>query len=168
MDVPKWKHVLYEKLKVVYSYLLKMGATKEDAEDVIQETAYKFLLYIDSIKIENVDGWLFRVAVNQYYDLTRKKTKQNNILLAFNYRELLEEATPETIFIKKESSGEIEEILLKMKPKFRELLLLKYSTGLSLKEIAEVFNMTEGSVKTVLSRARAQFVKEYRRYKDGQ
>lgn len=35
-------------LKFVYSYLIKMGASKEDAEDIIQDTAYKFLQYIDS------------------------------------------------------------------------------------------------------------------------
>lgn len=38
MDERKMNELLYEKLKVVYSYLLKMGATKEDAEDIIQDT----------------------------------------------------------------------------------------------------------------------------------
>lgn len=57
---------LNEILKFVYSYLLKMGASKEDAEDIVQDTAYKFLQYIDSVT--NTQSWLFRVAVNQYYD----------------------------------------------------------------------------------------------------
>ena len=60
---------LNEILKFVYSYLIKMGASKEDAEDIIQDTAYKFLQYIDSIQMDNIKSWLFRVAVNQYYDL---------------------------------------------------------------------------------------------------
>lgn len=54
---------LNEKLSFIYAYLLKMGASKEDAEDIIQDTAYKFLLYIDSMNIKNIESWLFRVAI---------------------------------------------------------------------------------------------------------
>ncbi|QOY35222.1 RNA polymerase sigma factor [Anaerobacillus isosaccharinicus] len=167
MNVSKMRELLNEKLKVVYFYLLKMGAIKEDAEDIIQDTAYKFLLYIDSIKIENVDGWLFRVAVNQYYDLTKKNSRRKKILLHFNYKNLFEEITPESVMLRKELSVEIDEVLQQLKPKYRELLILKYSTGLTLKEIAEVYTMKEGSVKTVMARARAEFVEVYRRYEDG-
>ena len=71
---------LNEILKIVYSYLIKMGASKEDAEDIIQDTAYKFLQYIDSIQFNNTKAWLFRVAVNQYYDMSRKKSRRIAVL----------------------------------------------------------------------------------------
>ena len=48
---------LNEILKFVYAYLIKMGASKEDAEDIIQDTAYKFLQYIDSVQIDNIQRW---------------------------------------------------------------------------------------------------------------
>ncbi|BDG32221.1 RNA polymerase sigma factor [Parageobacillus thermoglucosidasius] len=86
---------LHEQLERVKVYLLKMGASLQDAEDITQETAYKFLTYIDSVNIENVESWLFRVSVNQYYDLCRKHNRQKNISLKFNYKELFEEFTPE-------------------------------------------------------------------------
>lgn len=126
---------LNEILKFVYSYLIKMGASKEDAEDIIQDTAYKFLQYIDSVQIDNIQSWLFRVAVNKYYDLSRKKSKG---------------------------------ILTKLNPKYRQLLLLKYSTGLKINEIAELYSMKEGSVKTILHRARKEFIEQYRRYENEQ
>jgi len=159
---------LKEVLGFVYSYLIKMGASKEDAEDIIQDTAYKFLIYIDSIDIVNIQSWLFRVAVNQYYDLSRKKTRRRDILLKFNVQEIFEEETPEKILIQNELERDIHEILNKLNPKYRQLLLLKYSTGLKLNEIAELYNMKEGSVKTILYRARKEFIEQYRRYENGQ
>ncbi|UFT99335.1 RNA polymerase sigma factor [Radiobacillus kanasensis] len=155
---------LNEILKFVYSYLLKMGASKEDAEDIIQDTAYKFLQYMDSIKVTNIKSWLFRVAVNQYYDLTRKNSRRRDVLLKFNLTELLEEDTPEKAVLRSELEEDIHELLKRLKPKYRQLLLLKYSTGLRVQEIADLYDMKEGSVKTVLHRARKEFIQQYRRY----
>jgi RNA polymerase sigma factor (sigma-70 family) len=159
---------LNEILKFVYSYLLKMGAAKEDAEDIIQDTAYKFLQYVDAVPISNIQSWLFRVAVNQYYDLTRQKSRRRNVLLRFNVQELLEEETPERVLIQREVESDIQRILTKIKPKHRQLLLLKYSTELKVSHIAELLNMKEGSVKTILHRARKEFIEQYRRYEHEQ
>jgi RNA polymerase sigma-70 factor (ECF subfamily) len=158
--------LLQEPLNMIRSYLLKMGAVKEDAEDIIQETAYQFLLYMDSVTIENVEGWLFRVAVNRYYDLSRKQTRRRTLLLTFNVEKLIEEATPESTFLRLEEGTVVRAVLAKLKEKYSELLLLKYSTGLSIQEIAVVMGMKEGTVKTNLYRARQQFIKEYRRLED--
>lgn len=157
---------LNEILKFVYSYLLKMGASKEDAEDIVQDTAYKFLQYIDSVT--NTQSWLFRVAVNQYYDLTRKKSRRKEILLKFNIHELFEEDTPESALLQSELVKDIHELLKRLKPKYRQLLLLKYSTGLKISEIAELYGMKEGSVKTILHRARKEFIEQYWRYDNEQ
>lgn len=159
---------LNEILKFVYSYLIKMGASKEDAEDIIQDTAYKFLQYIDSVQIDNIQSWLFRVAVNKYYDLSRKKSRRRDILLKFNVQEIFEEETPETVLMQSELERDVQEILTKINPKYRQLLLLKYSTGLKINEIAELYNMKEGSVKTILHRARKEFIEQYRRYDNEQ
>jgi RNA polymerase sigma factor (sigma-70 family) len=155
---------LYEQLERVKVYLLKTGANLQDAEDAIQETAYKFLTYIDSVKIENVEKWLFRVAVNQYYDLCRKRNRQKNISLKFNYKELFEEFTPEKAVLQKELEKDIYTLLDRLKPKYAQLLILKYSIGLKLTEIAALYDMKVDSVKTIIHRARKQFIEEYRRY----
>ena len=155
---------LNEILKFVYSYLIKMGASKEDAEDIIQDTAYKFLRYIDSVEFNNIQSWLFRVAVNQYYDLSRKKTRRRDILLKFNVQEIFEEETPEKVLMQSELERDIQEILTKLNPKYRQMLLLKYSTGLKLNEIAVLYSMKESSVKTILHRARKEFIEQFRRY----
>ncbi|TCT26383.1 RNA polymerase sigma-70 factor (ECF subfamily) [Melghiribacillus thermohalophilus] len=158
---------LYHQLEQVKKYLMKMGASLQDAEDVIQDTAYKFLTYIDSVDIENVESWLFRVSVNRYYDLCRKKTRRKDVLVTFDFLQLLrDDETPEKVALQNELKDDISYLLNKLKPKFAEFLLLKYSTGLKLDEIAFLYEMKVNSVKTILHRARKQFIKEYRRLQD--
>ncbi|TWT09234.1 RNA polymerase sigma factor [Planomicrobium sp. CPCC 101079] len=154
---------LYECLQKVKAYLMKIGASKEDAEDVVQDTAYKFILYIDSISHKNVESWLFRVAVNGYYDLYRKGSRRKAILEKFNFQKLFEEDTPEKAALQNEVKKDLETIFSKLKPKQQQVLLMKYSLGLAIREISEFYGMKEDSVKTTLYRARKDFIKEYRR-----
>ncbi|WP_422124458.1 RNA polymerase sigma factor [Planococcus sp. X10-3] len=154
---------LYDHLNIVKSYLMKMGASKEDAEDIVQDTAYKFILYIDSIGHKNVESWLFRVAVNGYYDLYRKSSRRRTIDLKFNFQQLFEELTPEDAVLQNEKKQDVDGVLKKLKPKHQQLLLLKYSLDLAIREIAELYDMKEDSVKTTLYRARKEFINEYRR-----
>jgi len=154
---------LYDYLKIVKNYLIKMGASKEDAEDIAQDTAYKFILYIDSISHKNVESWLFRVAVNGYYDLYRKRSRRQTIALKFNFQQLFEEFTPEEAVLQNEQKQNVDDVLKKLKPKYQQLLLLKYSLDLAIRDISELYEMKEDSVKTTLYRARKEFVQEYRR-----
>jgi RNA polymerase sigma factor (sigma-70 family) len=163
MDDALMDHELYEYLKILKKYLMKIGASKEDAEDIVQDTAYKFILYIDSINHNNVERWLFRVAVNGYYDLYRKRSRRQAITLKFNFQQLLEEFTPEEAVLQNERKQDMDEVLKRLKPKSQQLLLMKYSLNLTIREIAELHNMKENSVKTTLYRARKEFVQEYRR-----
>lgn len=95
--------------------------------------------------------------------MTRKKSRRKEILLKFNIHELFEEDTPESALLQSELVKDIHELLKRLKPKYRQLLLLKYSTGLKINEIAELYGMKEGSVKTILHRARKEFIEQYRR-----
>lgn len=162
----EFENLLYEQLEQTKYYLLKMGANIQDAEDTIQETAYKFLTYMDSVSVENVEGWLFRVAVNHYYDLCRAKKRRRKILMKFDYEEMFDDFTPEKAAIQKEVGSEIYVLLEKLKPQYAQFLILKYSTGLKLSEIASLYDMKVESVKTILFRARKQFMEIYRRYQD--
>ncbi|HBX22181.1 MAG TPA: hypothetical protein DEF34_00880 [Desulfotomaculum sp.] len=49
MEDETLEQLLLDEVKVVFKYLFKMGASKEDAEDIVQETLYKAVNNIDSI-----------------------------------------------------------------------------------------------------------------------
>ncbi|WP_203361951.1 RNA polymerase sigma factor [Bacillus sp. REN10] len=150
---------LQQKLHSVCLTLIKMGASKEDAEDITQETVIQFLQYIDGVDIDFAQAWLYRVAVNKYYDLLRKKKSHKNYILAFDMSQLFNHDTPEHVLLRKELQKDIQRVLRQMKPKEAELLLLKYSANFSLKDIAILFHTTDKTIKTQLARAKQKLVK---------
>lgn len=160
---------LQQKLHPVYLTLIKMGASKEDAEDISQETAVQFLQYIDGIDINLAQAWFYRVAINKYYDLLKKKKTHENYILAFNMNELFNYETPDHFLLRKETQKEIQYVLKQLKPKEAELLLMKYSADFSLKDIAILFHTTDKTVKTQLARARQKLIEllEEDRFNEG-
>lgn len=72
----------------VLKLLLAKGATKEDAEDIIQNTFYKVYTLLDDLKESTLRPWFFRVALNEYIDLKRKKEQQNIYLTEKTYAKL--------------------------------------------------------------------------------
>lgn len=155
------EQALAQQLKKVYFYLLKLGANREDAEDVVQETAYTFYDMLLSIRAESAEKWIFRVAINKYYDLLRKEKYRSHSQLQLDLTELFDLQTPEVHLLTDELREEIHKTFAKLKPKETELLIMKYSMGLSLSEIAGILETTDKSVKTMLARARANFIKHF-------
>ncbi|WP_257348719.1 RNA polymerase sigma factor [Pseudalkalibacillus decolorationis] len=152
---------LNTELNFVYRYLRKLKISHEDAEDIVQETAYKFLQYYDSIRTPKIRSWLIRVAINYHHDQYRKN---NRIMLDLREDQLktLSKDLPEEILLSNEHWSDIEYILSKLKPTYRELLLLKYIWELKYDEISEILDMKVNTIKTSLFRARKQFAKLYR------
>ncbi|MCM3676584.1 RNA polymerase sigma factor [Peribacillus simplex] len=161
MDVINKNNELNSELNIVYRYLRKLGISQADAEDVVQETAYKYLLYYDTIQTSKIRSWLIRVSLNFHYDQCRKQRRYdlnlNEGLLETDKKEL-----PEVVFLEKERNREVGYALSKVKPHFQELLLLKYQSGLSYEEISKLLEKPISSIKTNLFRARKQLAKIYK------
>ncbi|UOQ92889.1 RNA polymerase sigma factor [Halobacillus shinanisalinarum] len=151
---------LNTELNFIYRYLRKLNVSHEDAEDIAQETAYKFLQYFDSIKTPKIRSWLIRVALNFHHDQYRKTSRVKLDLREDQVRTLSKDL-PEEILLSYEQRFEIEDVLAKLQPSYRELLLLKYISELKYEEIADMLDMKIGTVKTSSFRARKQFAKLY-------
>ena len=117
---------------------------------------------MDSVDSKKAYSWLFRVALNQYYDFCRKQQKQ--VSVSFENFELVDESPlPEDYVRQKEVQKEIQFILDELTPLYKQLLLLKYELELSYEEIAEMLDLNLGTLKTYLFRARKSFKEKYRR-----
>ncbi|MGF9696470.1 RNA polymerase sigma factor [Paenibacillus sp. MABNR03] len=121
-----------------------------DAEDIIQDTVYKGLLYLDSIVPEKFSAWLYRVALNRYYDMLRKRKR-----IEWLDQEPTVEGSeiPEEILLRKERREEIEHVMDALNPIYRQLLILKYELNFSYREISDLVGMREEMVKTYLFRS---------------
>jgi RNA polymerase sigma-70 factor (ECF subfamily) len=158
------KKELNSELNIVYRYLRKLKISHADAEDIVQETAYKYLLYSDTIQSSKIRSWLIRVALNFHFDQCRKK-KRYELYLNDEILDMEIQEDPEALILLKEKRGQLEHALSKLKPRYRELLLLKYQTELSYDEISALLDLPVGSVKTNLFRARKQLAKVYKEEK---
>lgn len=157
---------LKEKMKMIIKYLIKIGANPTDAEDIVQETVYKFMLYMDSIDPDKASSWLFKVAINHYYDFCRKKKR--NIHVEIEKYALQDNGVlPEDAVQREEVKKEIHEVLSELQPIYKHLLVLKYDLDLTYDEISEMLDIKRGTVKTYLFRAREKFKEIYKERVDG-
>lgn len=144
----------------VFKLLLTKGAKKEDAEDIIQNTFYKVYTLLDDLTEHNIRPWFFRVALNEYIDLKRKKEHQNLYLTKEIYSKLQHTEREFETFLNKE---EIVYLLRDIKQEYREIFFLKYSYDFSYEEIASMLDIKVNSVKQKLYRARKSIHSKVRR-----
>ena len=143
--------------KEVFNLLLTKGAKKEDAEDIIQNTFYKVYTLLDSLTESNLRPWFFRVALNEYIDLKRKKEQQNIDLTEEIYSQLQHTEREIDAILNKD---EILYILKDIKNDYKEIFFLKYYYDFSYEEIAIILDIKVNSVKQKLYRARKSIHKQ--------
>jgi RNA polymerase sigma-70 factor (ECF subfamily) len=153
-----------KKMKLIHRYLIKLGCSQENAEDIVQDTFYKAIKYIDGIQEDKLSSWLFRVALNKYYDLCRKNNKHVHLSIDEDiFREGLSDSKlVEDFILNLERKQEILNTLNSMSDIQKNLLFFKYDLGLTYREIAELLDINENTVKTYIFRAREQFKKVWR------
>ncbi|HHY73604.1 MAG TPA: RNA polymerase sigma factor [Bacillus bacterium] len=138
----------------VFRLLLTKGAKKEDAEDIIQNTFYKVYTLLDDLTESNIRPWFFRVALNEYIDLKRKKEQQNISITEEIYSKLQHTDYEFDAILNKD---EIFYLLKDIREEYKEIFFLKYYYELSYEEIAIILDIKVNSVKQKLYRAR-QFI----------
>lgn len=160
MDSRLLQKVMNDKMQTIKRYLIKIGAHPMDAEDIVQEALYKFLLYIEAVEPEKASSWLFRVSLNKYYDLCRKQKRK--VTVELNQLDLVDHhPLPEDQLTQNEMRLEINSTLNKLKPIYKHLIVLKYELELSYEEIGQLLDIKLGTLKTYLFRAREQFKDMY-------
>lgn len=150
---------LYNKYKqnIWYTILniVKNTDIADDLLSVVFTKAYvKLQSYINHISFEM---WLKTIAVNTAIDYIRKyKNEQlNNYVDDEDCKMQLEglEKSPEEKMILQEKIKIVNKVIPTLKKKYRDLIEARIS-GMTYKEMAEKFNLTELSVKSLLNKAR--------------
>ncbi len=147
----------------IYYMLLKMVKNKNDAEDLTIEAFGKAFRNLSQYTPKYAfSTWLFRIASNNCIDFLRKKraitipidtTSENNE----GYSGIVIQTTdlnPEEHMIKNQKAEELMEIVQQLKPRYRQLIELRYFKEFSYDEIAQHMQLPLGTVKAQLFRAR--------------
>ena len=137
-------------------YLLFLTGRRDVAEDLFQETWMRVLLrgaqYNGKARF---DTWLFTIARNLVIDLSRKRTMASLDEMSEGgederpFEIAIDGPSPLEQFRSREDSAEVAEVLLKLEPSYREVLVLRFHEEMSLDEISK---MTKAPLSTVKSR----------------
>ncbi|MCR8981518.1 sigma-70 family RNA polymerase sigma factor [Brevibacillus laterosporus] len=133
------------------------------AEDITQEVFLKAFRGLHSFRGEsNVKTWLYRIAINEAKKYLRSWSFRR-IFSTFkkeevfhNQYEQTEQRVEETV-IGKLTKAEMAERVMALSPSYRQIILLHYYEDFTVKEIAEVLEISAEAVRTKLYRARMSF-----------
>jgi RNA polymerase sigma-70 factor (ECF subfamily) len=129
-------------------YLLGFSLTIADSEDIIQETFLALFQHLECRKARhNLRGWLFRVAHNLALKQQRSRRGSENISESINPA-----PNPEELFETNETQKRLMAAMLTLPERSRCCLYLR-AEGLRYREIAEVLDMSLGSVANCLERS---------------
>ena len=116
-----------------------MGASREDAEDIIQETLCKALQNLELLIPGKVKAWLFKVSINCFYNLCRKRKPVISLEMVETPDKLFYESYINFESTKVEMRIQVREIFNKLKDSQKSILILKYYVGLSCRDISKLF-----------------------------
>ncbi|MDP4188035.1 MAG: sigma-70 family RNA polymerase sigma factor [Bacteroidota bacterium] len=146
----------------IYFMLLKMVNNPSDAEDLTIEAFGKAFNNIKQYTPNFAfSTWLFKIATNNAIDFMRKKKASNLPLEHTNENEETipisvnsDLPDPEENLIIKQKVKLMRNVVLKLKPRYRKLIELRYFQELSYEEISDELDLPIGTVKAQLFRAR--------------
>lgn len=144
----------------IFKYILMMINDYQQAEDLTQDTFIKAYKKHHSYQRKaSPKTWLFSIAHHVTIDYMRKQ-KPLRIFQEFFQTVKDTAPLPEDMVEIRESSIELYQALGRLKPSYREVIILRKIKEFSIRETSEILNWTEGKVKTTLYRAIPALEKE--------
>ena len=158
----------FEKLVHLYDarimrLIFNMIDDVEDTKDLYQEVFIKAFQSIKTFRFESeFYTWLFRIAVNTCINFRKLKTSRQHEPIE-NYLDennatgkiylATKDGNPEQQLIHKELYSQIRQSIDQLSAKQRSVFILKHYHGYRLREIANIMNCSEGTVKNYMFRA---------------
>jgi RNA polymerase sigma-70 factor (ECF subfamily) len=118
-----------------YGYFYRLTGNRETSDDLLSELFVKLVEKIGSFKGGSFDSWSFKIASNIFYDYLRNKQQQKKLFDAQKRQFESEEVT----YAKESRNERIDELQMqldRLDTDTRELIMLRFYSQASFKEIA--------------------------------
>lgn len=146
-------NLILDSERQLYSTAKTILFCDQDCADAIQETIVKAFSKIDTLKNDKyARTWLIRILLNECYNLVRRSSK-------FISLENLEDRQEMNAEEAKDYS-ELYAAVNSLKEELRLPVILYYIEDFSVREIAQILEISEGAVQKRLARARGKLRKE--------
>jgi len=146
---------LYQKKIFVFAY--GFFPNREDALEIVQETFMRIFTKIDGYQPQqSLSGWVYRLTYNICVDTYRKFAKKNALESNFAdvpERQLAIMENHQADLECRQMRAAIDRAADNLSLKQKSVFTLKYIQGMKLQQVAEVMNISLGTVKTLHHRA---------------
>ena len=151
MDEDTFRAFYDRTARVLWAYLSRLTGDRQLADDLLQETYYRFLRAKVTCETEaHRRNYLFRIATNLVHDRRRRDAHGR-----FVYQEeFVEPSADSHIEDQTQRRADLARAMSRMKPRERAMLWLAYGHGSSHREIADALGLKTTSIKLLLFRAR--------------
>jgi RNA polymerase sigma-70 factor (ECF subfamily) len=147
---------------MVYRVCYRILQNPNDAEDAMQETFITVYRSVDSFRGDaKLSSWLYRVATNRSLSILRARKRKHGLDVSLETDEgnelpIVDEnmTVPEELLLREENLQVLQEALDAMSPRLRAALVLYELEGLSMRETAEVLEISESAAKLRVYRGR--------------
>jgi RNA polymerase sigma-70 factor (ECF subfamily) len=152
----------------VYAVAWRIVGRQQDAEDVVQQTFLSLLEHLDSFREESsVATWVLRIATNHSLKVLRKRrglptvpleisAEPDDSFAALPHPDFVAQwrDNPSDLAQSAEIRQLIDQALAELDDKYRLVFVLRDIEGLTVKETADMLELSEANVKVRLLRAR--------------
>jgi len=140
--------------KPVYNLALRMVRVPEDAEDIAQTVFVKAYEKLDSYNpAHRFFSWIYRIAVNESINFCKRNKRTDDYESGVTG---VDELTPEENFRAEQLGEHIGDAIGRLKLDYRLVLVLKHFHDFSYREMSEILQIPEKTVKSRLFTARQQ------------
>lgn len=167
-----WEELVRVHTRRVYSVCFRFTGTDTEAQDLTQEVFLRVFRTLRSFRAgEGSFGvWLNRLTRNLLIDHYRRTKQERNTDSIEEQLPRIEESTAmasrtEGLLAGREASELLQGALKKLSPELRETVILRDIEELEYREIAQVLQVPEGTVKSRLNRGRAELARLLRHHK---
>lgn len=144
LDISNWFEEFHDGL---FRFLVKLTGDYHESEDIIQDAYVRASIKLALFDAErgSVKNWVYKIAVNIYYDRERFRRKEEMAVDEY-YRELRSEAMEEKEPDFEYSKEMINRAVMMLAPDKRAMFIMSLKAGV--RDMAEIFSLAEGTVKS--------------------
>ena len=165
-----WEDLVKIHTRRVYSICFRFTGSEAEAQDLTQEVFLRLFRSLRSFRVGqgSFPVWLARLTRNLLIDHYRRTRMERATDSIEQQLPMLEEkvamsARTDGLVAGREASELLQGALQKLSPELRETVILRDLEELEYREIAQVLNVPEGTVKSRLNRGRADLARVLRR-----
>ena len=167
-----WEDLVKVHTRRVYAICYRFTGSDHEAQDLTQDVFLRVFRSLKSFRAGegSFAVWLARLARNLLIDHYRRTKLERASDSIEDQLPMLEEKTAslgrtEGLLAGREASEVLQAALQKLSPDLRETVILRDLEELEYREIAQVLNVPEGTVKSRLNRGRAELGRILRKHK---